>query len=386
MSTLWLALSSVKGLGTKTLKKLYYEVNDNLSLEFLTDKRNFTLINNVIKNSAIVANITDKEFITEKMLWANYLISKHNKEGISIITIDSPKYPKLLRLIEDPPVALYCKGNIDLLSCPKNVAIIGTRKPTPLGMRIAKRIASRFSERGFVIVSGLAVGIDTAGHQGALEVNGPTIAVLAGSLDKIYPKENTDLAQQIIEKNGLLISENPIGSKTFKQSFVVRDRLQSGLSLGVCPVQTPLKSGTQHTIKFAKQQNRVLFCPEPLEPYEEAVQGIHELLNSKVAEKISGEQDYERICSLMFERYEILISAEEEQKNKLSKGSKTIVNASKQQDFNLFSYEEFDEVQHLKESLDLKLNEVIEISKKLGYSPQQLINKIEEVFKNRLMI
>lgn len=385
MSTLWLALSFVKGIGTKTVKKLYYEFKDILSLEFLTNRSNFELINDVVKNSAIVDNITDKEYMMEKILEAENLISKHEKEGISIITIDSQRYPRLLRLIEDPPIALYCRGNIDLLNSTKNIAIIGTRNPTVLGMKVARRLAYQFSKRGYVIVSGLAIGIDTAGHYGALEANGPTVAVLAGGLDKIYPKENTDLAEQIIQKNGLLISENPIGSKTFKQSFIIRDRIQSGLSIGVCPVQTPLKGGTQHTINFAKKQNRLLFCPEPLEPNNEAVQGIYELINNKVAEKISSDKDYDRICDLMLERYKCLISIEKEQERKLNKRNKDTVKLSKQQEFNLFNYEEFDEHFQLKQSLDLKLIEIIEISEKLGYSPQQLIDKIKKVLETRLM-
>jgi len=385
VSTLWLALSFVKGIGTKTVKKLYYEFKDILSLEFLTNRSNFELINDVVKNSAIVDNITDKEYMMEKILEAENLISKHEKEGISIITIDSQRYPRLLRLIEDPPIALYCRGNIELLNSTKNIAIIGTRNPTVLGMKVARRLAYQFSKRGYVIVSGLAIGIDTAGHYGALEANGPTVAVLAGGLDKIYPKENTDLAEQIIQKNGLLISENPIGSKTFKQSFIIRDRIQSGLSIGVCPVQTPLKGGTQHTINFAKKQNRLLFCPEPLEPNNEAVQGIYELINNKVAEKISSDKDYDRICDLMLERYKSLISIEKEQERKLNKRNKDTVKLSKQQEFNLFNYEEFDEHFQLKQSLDLKLIEIIEISEKLGYSPQQLIDKIKKVLETRLM-
>src|SRR5699024_12058801 len=118
---------------------------------------------------------------------------------------------------------------------------------------------------GYTIVSGLALGIDTAGHEGALGAeNGKTIAVLAGNLTQIYPAKNKELAMEILERDGLWLSETPIGQSNTRGNFVKRDRIQSGLSLGVCPVQTPIKSGTQHTIEFTRKQNRFLFSPIPL--------------------------------------------------------------------------------------------------------------------------
>lgn len=319
-SAFWIALSNIEGMGVKTIKKLYTYF-PNLTLENLPVNKK--KISDTLKNLKILQKMLDEVYLLKKIEEAERQIRLHESKGIQVIDIASQYYPKLLRFIEDPPVVLYCKGDIELLKDDRKIAIVGTRAPTELGYKAAMKVSAQFCKRNFVVVSGLAVGIDTAGHKGAINVNGKTIAVLAGSLDKIYPKENTEFANEIVKRNGLLISETPLGGKTYRNSFVLRDRIQSGLSLGVCPVQTPLKGGTQHTINFAQKQGRMLFCPKPLEKREvEATQGIYHLLENHLASKIENENDYEKIIKNLANTLEILINKNVFGEKKITKNKK----------------------------------------------------------------
>ena len=148
-------------------------------------------------------------------------------------------------------------GNIDAIhrDC---IAIVGTREPTEYGITAAKRLGALFAESGYTVVSGLANGIDTAAHQGALEVDGLTVAVLASGLDTVYPIKNKELAGAILKNNGALVSEYSWGTMVNRSYFVARDRIQSGLSLGVFVVETGIKGGTMHTVKSCKEQKRSL--------------------------------------------------------------------------------------------------------------------------------
>lgn len=271
-------MSCVKGIGSRTLIQLYENYPhlnfDNLDEYVPTMKRR-----NLIKLLA-------PENIHLAKQKADIIKIAHGEIGITVIPISSEWYPKYLKLIDDPPTILFAKGNLELLKENNSVAIVGTREPTELGRKAARKIATRFAEMGYTIVSGLALGVDTAGHEGALlAINGKTIAVLAGNLTKIYPAKNKALAMEILDKDGLWLSETPIGQSNTRGNFVKRDRIQSGLSLGVCPVQTPLKSGTQHTIEFSRKQNRFLFTPTPLKQdlHENAIQGNLELIQNGVA-------------------------------------------------------------------------------------------------------
>jgi len=274
----WLTISCIKGIGNKTIIDLY-EKYPMLNFE------NFSQYISSTNKTSIIKLLSVENIVFAKKR-AEDLILKHNQKEIKVIAISSQWYPKYLRLIEDPPTVLYAKGNLELLKEENILAIVGTREPTVIGIAAARKIATTFATMDYTIVSGLALGIDTAGHEGALRVkNGKTITVLAGDLTSIYPAKNKNLANEILEKNGLWLSETPIGQSNTRGNFVKRDRIQSGLSLGVCPVQTPIKSGTQHTIKFAKKQNRYLFTPIPLEQDEQenAIQGNIAMIESGIA-------------------------------------------------------------------------------------------------------
>jgi DNA processing protein len=212
-------------------------------------------------------------------------LAQHAKEDIAVLTIDDRDYPPLLRLIPDPPLVLFVKGPTKSLGEKTNVAIVGTRDSTPKGEEVATRVARFFGGHDCAIVSGLAKGIDTAAHKGALEANAPTIAVFATPLNKVYPAENRSLADAILKMNGNWISEIPLSKKPHRSSFVERDRIQSGISAAVIPVQTDLQGGTMHTVGFAEQQDRLLLCPRPLngEQHLKQYAGIVSLIDSKRA-------------------------------------------------------------------------------------------------------
>ncbi len=177
--------------------------------------------------------------------------------GCQLVTYADPRYPETLRQTFDPPVLLYARGDVELLAAP-SVAIVGARKPTPYGLAISERLAADLARRGLVVISGLARGIDGAAHRGALS-SGKTIAVQGCGIDHCYPSENKRLRAEI-EKNGLVISEFPVGTFAAPQNFPIRNRVISGLALGVVVVEAAQYSGSLITARLALDQNREVFC------------------------------------------------------------------------------------------------------------------------------
>jgi DNA processing protein len=180
-------------------------------------------------------------------------IGRLEKTGFSVLTIRDKHFPKCLREIFDPPLVLYYAGKMDTLSKPA-VSIVGARKPSPYGRAVAERLAHDLSANGLVVVSGMARGIDSIAHWGALK-GGDTIAVLGSGLEKIYPKENRPLFEKIIE-NGLVLSEYSLEAPPLKYHFPNRNRIISGLSIGVVVVEGTKKSGSLITAKLALEANR----------------------------------------------------------------------------------------------------------------------------------
>jgi len=156
-------------------------------------------------------------------------------------------------------VNLYVRGNVELL-CRPGIAVVGTRHPTPYGTGMAERLASDLSHHGLCIFSGLARGVDSAAHRGALAAKGKTVAVFGTSVDVVYPKENSRLADQILSTGGALISEFPLGTFAAPQNFPIRNRIISGLSVGVLVVEAAEYSGTRITARCALEQNREVFA------------------------------------------------------------------------------------------------------------------------------
>ncbi len=177
------------------------------------------------------------------------------------ISIESEFYPFLLKNINNPPSSLYVEGNINLLNKPA-VAIVGTRKPSNEAKKAANKIAKYYGKMGFVIVSGLALGIDTISMNSALSVDAPVIGVLPSPLNDIVPKKNRKLAESIIERGGLLISEYSEGSNVYKSNYINRNRIISGISLLTIIVETSTEGGTMHTVNFAKDQKRPIIVAD----------------------------------------------------------------------------------------------------------------------------
>lgn len=176
-----------------------------------------------------------------------------------LLTWDEPQYPQLLREIYDPPPLLYVKGNADLLNR-HAISIVGTRRPTPYGNQMAERLARDLADRGLIIVSGLARGIDACAHKGALRsVRGGTIGILGCGIDVIYPKENRKIFAEI-EERGAIISEFPMGAFPAPQNFPIRNRLIAGIARGVVVVEGAQYSGSLITARLAMESSREVFA------------------------------------------------------------------------------------------------------------------------------
>jgi DNA processing protein len=179
--------------------------------------------------------------------------------GVTIVALDDANYPPRLKQIYDPPLVLYVRGDATLLLQPA-IAVVGTRHPTPYGSGMAERLAIDLSAHGLVILSGMARGVDTAAHRGAIAAKGKTIAVFGTGVDVPYPKENTRLSEQILALGGTLISEFPLATFAAPQNFPIRNRIISGMSVGVLVVEAAEYSGTRITARCALEQNREVFA------------------------------------------------------------------------------------------------------------------------------
>ncbi|HEX8926830.1 MAG TPA: DNA-processing protein DprA [Terriglobales bacterium] len=181
------------------------------------------------------------------------------KKDVKLITLASPEYPERLREIYDPPPVLWVRGDASLLARP-SIAIVGTRHPSPYGMQVAEMLARDLSARRLLIVSGMARGIDTCAHKGALGARVPNIAVWGTGIDVVYPKENRKIAEEILAVGGAIVSEVPMGTFPAPQNFPRRNRIISGLSIGVLVVEASENSGTRVTARCAAEQDRDLYA------------------------------------------------------------------------------------------------------------------------------
>jgi len=179
--------------------------------------------------------------------------------GVSFLTRDDPEYPERLLEIFDPPTVLWVRGEPRLLASP-GIAVVGTRSPSVYGSGMAEMLARDLALRGMTIQSGMARGIDTAAHKGALVAKGRTVAVWGTGIDVIYPKENKRLAEEIVASGGTIVTEFPFGTFPAPQNFPLRNRILSGLSVGVLVVEAGEHSGTRITARCAMEQNRDVFA------------------------------------------------------------------------------------------------------------------------------
>ena len=225
----------------------------------------YTYIMNCINNKLIRVkkelSRLDIQYAVDK---SNKIIGESLKNNVFIISKFDEDYPFMLRNLignrgeDTSPLILNYKGNLSSIKDRQSIAIIGTRHPTKEGEEAGMYYAKYFAEKGFNIVSGLALGCDTIAHKGALSVNGTTTAILAHGLQMISPKRNEFIAKEILEKGGLLLSEYLFGVPAYNTSFVERDRLQAGLAIATIVIQTGIKGGTMHAVRTTINNNKIL--------------------------------------------------------------------------------------------------------------------------------
>jgi DNA processing protein len=263
----WLALRCLKAIGYRQCVKLLDSFHDPKALFYASKDRLKKL---GLKEEAI-SIIHSQKWVKE----VEAELQKIKANQIELITYNDPRFPPLLKQIPDSPPFLYLKGDAEVLNsfC---IAIVGTRRASFYGLKIATRLAISLAELGFSVVSGLARGVDTAAHKGSLQAQGKTIAVLGCGLDVIYPSENKKIYAEI-EKNGAIISEFPLGTPPLAKNFPLRNRLISGLSLGVVVIEASLRSGSLITAKWALEQGREVFAvPGPIDGFHN--KGTHALI------------------------------------------------------------------------------------------------------------
>jgi DNA processing protein len=246
----WLGLACVDGLGVRGVHKLleHFGSPQAIYMASLTE----------LESCGLPAPVAQALFAQSGLKEAEKELEGVTKVECQLLTFGSGDYPPLLKQIPDPPLVLYVRGNVKALS-EHAVAIVGTRRPSAYGSQVAHRLARDLADRQLVIVSGMARGIDSAAHRGALEAGGKTVAVQGRGMDAIYPSENRKLAEKILEK-GAVISEFPLGTAPTPENFPIRNRIISGLALGVVIVEAAEYSGSLITARLALEQNREVFA------------------------------------------------------------------------------------------------------------------------------
>ena len=263
MNNQFLAFSKIKGLGPKALKEIitFFKVKNIVDI-FNTDLDLFLSginLPNKLKDTIrmYMLNGIYEEFLLEADNDLNFCFEKN----IKVVSYYDENYPRYLKLLDDAPIFLYCKGNIELLSSQNNAAVVGTRNNSDYGKLITQKTVQFLVDNNYCVVSGLALGIDTIAHESTLDFSGKTISVLV-DVNDITPKTNLKLAQRILENDGLLVAENPPKSKMIPALFAKRDRIQTGFSLAVFAIETSLSGGTFHAINTGIKYKRTIFVPD----------------------------------------------------------------------------------------------------------------------------
>jgi DNA processing protein len=244
----WISLNMTPGVGPRVATKLLERFG---SPEGVYNARRPELESLRLKPETI-ESIIKREFNAK----AEEELERVKKLGGDVLILDDGSYPNLLREIDDPPITLYVRGNWQECFEMPCVAVIGSRMCSTYGQNAAEMLARDLAARQICIVSGLARGIDTAAHRGAMRGKGKTIAVLGTGIDGVYPKENTKLVNEILDSGGAVVSQFPLGTPPLKDNFPYRNRIISGLSLGVLIVEASERSGSLITARLAAEQNR----------------------------------------------------------------------------------------------------------------------------------
>lgn len=255
MNNLILTLKNIPKVGRKSI---YYFINELVHIP--KDENDIIEVFKNLKQQHKRITIPTIEQIKIANEKAEKIIYKSKIHGIKIINLLEDKFPSNLKYIEDVPIQLFYKGNIENLNKQLNISIVGSRKADVVGLETSYNLGKIFASKDYNVVSGLALGCDEYAHKGVLSIQKNTTAVMPCGLDTIYPSKHEKLAQDIIDNNGCLVSEYEIESIFYKNNFIQRDRIESGLSLATIIVQSDINSGTMHTAKYALKQNRILAC------------------------------------------------------------------------------------------------------------------------------
>ena len=247
----WLALTLAPGLGPKRILDAVKVLKSASQI--------FTMPLTALEGLRFPAEAAQFLFDGKGRRAAEEEWARVTAQGATIVDYASPEYPERLREIYDPPPVLWVRGDVKLLSRPA-IAVVGTRHPTPYGTGIAELLSRDLAARRLLIVSGMARGIDSCAHKGALAARMPTVAVWGTGIDVVYPKENKKLAEEILATGGAIVSEVPMGTFPAPQNFPRRNRILSGLSVAVLVVEAGENSGTRVTARCAAEQNRDLFA------------------------------------------------------------------------------------------------------------------------------
>jgi DNA processing protein len=247
----WLALSLTPGLGPTRARRL--------TERFGSIRAVFAATLTELEAAGIQAVSAQSLGTGRSLELAQDEIVRAATAGAHVIALEDPAYPARLKEIYDPPIVLYVRGNVEVLAQP-GIAVVGTRHPTPYGLGMAERLSCDLAARGLIIFSGLARGVDAAAHRGAVNAKGKTVAVFGTGVDVIYPKEHTRLVDQILSFGGAMISEFPLSTFAAPQNFPIRNRIISGISVGVLVVEAAEYSGTRITSRCALEQNREVYA------------------------------------------------------------------------------------------------------------------------------
>lgn len=247
----WIWMSRIPNLGCKRMKRLIERFERPEQIWDLSKRE-------LMQVASIGEEIANQIVKTEYRKNIDHYHAYMEKNKIGMITILDQDYPENLKNLYDPPIVLFYKGNRKLIN-QQGIAIIGCRECSDYGRKIADEFSYKLSKNGKVIISGMAKGIDAYAHKGCLNAKGKTIAVLGNGIDQIYPKENINLYNEILEKQGLIISEYIMGTKPNKMNFPARNRIISGLANEILVIEAKKKSGTLITVDFGLEQGKEIF-------------------------------------------------------------------------------------------------------------------------------
>lgn len=278
----WLRLLLTDGVGNETARKLLTAFGSPEAVW----QQNFSTLKAVTSARVAEALSTPPAELPQTLdqLEAWLAAGPHRH----VLTLGDPHYPAELLQTQDPPLLLYVLGQLGALQHPQRLAIVGSRNPTPQGALNARQFAHALGQAGVCVVSGLALGVDGAAHEGALEAGAPTIAVVGTGLDRVYPSRHRDLAHRIAAQ-GALVSEYPLGTPPLSPNFPKRNRIIAGLSQGTLVVEAALQSGSLITARQAAEQGREVFAI-PGSIHSPQARGCHALIRQG-AKLVESAQD-----------------------------------------------------------------------------------------------